>query len=108
MHLGGEEGERVEVYAGDIIVIPAGVGHKNLKSENLRIVGAYPNGRDYDIKKGKEDERPQAEVNIATVPIPERDPIQGKSGGVPQLWRDLRPLLIHKAQKNTLRKEGIL
>jgi len=34
----------VEVEAGDIIIIPAGVGHKNLGSSNLGVVGAYPLG----------------------------------------------------------------
>src|SRR5690349_13005506 len=42
--LGGEKGSKVQVKAGDIIVIPAGVGHKNLGDNNLGVVGAYPNG----------------------------------------------------------------
>ncbi|UJH90752.1 cupin domain-containing protein [Antarcticibacterium sp. 1MA-6-2] len=60
LHLGGEEGEKIEVVAGDIIVIPAGVGHKNLGSENFKIVGAYPDGRDYNMNYGKEGERPSS------------------------------------------------
>lgn len=88
LHLGGEEGEKIEVSAGDILVIPAGVGHKNLESENFKIVGAYPDGRDYDINKGKEGERPVADKNIATVPLPKTDPLLGKNGGVPKVWRD--------------------
>lgn len=89
LHLGGEEGEKIEVTAGDIIVIPAGVGHKNLGSENFQLVGAYPDGRDYDINKGKEGERPQVDKNITEVPLPDADPLLGKEAGVPKVWRDL-------------------
>lgn len=86
LHLGGEKGERLEVMAGDVIIIPAGVGHKNLQSKNFKVVGAYPNGSDYDIKTGKEGERPEADKNITAVPIPRKDPVLGKEGGVPQIW----------------------
>ena len=89
LQLGGEKGQQVEVAAGDIIVIPAGVGHKNLRSENFSLVGAYPNGRDHDMNYGKEGERPEVDKNIAGVPVPDRDPLLGKEGGVPEIWKDL-------------------
>ncbi len=89
LHLGGEAGEKIEVTAGDIIVIPAGVGHKNLGSDNFKIVGAYPNGSDYDMNYGKEGERPGADKNIASLAIPENDPLLGKNGGVPEIWGEL-------------------
>lgn len=88
LHLGGEQGEKLEVSAGDIIVIPAGVGHKNLESENFQIVGAYPNGSDYDINTGKQGERPETDRNIANVLVPEKDPLLGTSGGVPEIWNE--------------------
>src|SRR5688500_7425656 len=31
LHLGGEQGKKIQVEAGDVIIIPAGVGHKNLR-----------------------------------------------------------------------------
>lgn len=86
LHLGGEQGEKIEVQAGDVLVIPAGVGHKNLGGENFKVVGAYPNGSDYDIKKGKPGERPQADKNIASLAIPEQDPLLGKESGLPVIW----------------------
>ena len=86
LHLGGEQGEKVEVNAGDIIVIPAGVGHKNLRSENLGIVGAYPDGRSWDLNKGLPGERPKIDKNIAALPLPTTDPLRGKEDGLIKFW----------------------
>lgn len=88
LHLGGEQGEKIEVAAGDILVIPAGVGHKNLGGEKFKVVGAYPNGSNYDIKTGKPGERPQADKNIASLAIPDMDPLLGKEG-LPLIWSGL-------------------
>lgn len=86
--LGGEQGEKVEVEAGDIIIIPAGVGHKNLGASNdFGVVGAYPDGRDPDLLKGEKGERPKADKNIAALPLPEFDPLQGRASGLIALWK---------------------
>jgi len=86
LHLGGEQGQKVEVRAGDIIVIPAGVGHKNLGSTELGVVGAYPDGRSWDLNRGLPGERPQTDKNIAALPIPATDPFQGRDQGLRTLW----------------------
>lgn len=86
LHLGGEQGQKVQVQAGDIIVIPAGVGHKNLGSEGLGIVGAYPDGRSWDINKGLPGERPKTDQNIAKLPLPNTDPLLGKDNGLVKIW----------------------
>lgn len=87
LHLGGENGEKVNVEAGDVIVIPAGVGHKNLGASNdFGVVGAYPDGRDWDLLKGEPGERPKADKNIAALPIPDMDPILGKVDGLRKIW----------------------
>lgn len=86
LHLGGEHGEKLDVEAGDVIIIPAGVGHKNLGSKNLGIVGAYPNGRSHDLLRGDPDERPEATENIDSVPLPSRDPLMDKEGGILKFW----------------------
>ncbi len=86
VHLGGENGEKVEIQAGDIIIIPAGVGHKNLGSKNLGVVGAYPDGRSWDLNRGLPGERPQADRNIATLPIPTADPLLGAKDGIIDIW----------------------
>ena len=74
------------IKAGDIIVIPAGVGHKNLESDDLGVVGAYPNGMMWDMNYGKPAERPKADENIAAVPIPKQDPLLGSRDGLIKIW----------------------
>lgn len=90
LHLGGEQEQKVDVQAGDVIIIPAGVAHKNLgSSRDFRVVGAYPDGNSYDLKNGKESERPQADKNIAAVPMPSADPLLGQSGGLTEIWNNI-------------------
>lgn len=87
LFLGGEKGQKVHVEAGDIIVIPAGVGHKNLGSSNdFGVVGAYPDGRSWDIMRGEPGDRPKADERIAALPIPSLDPFLGSSDGLTKIW----------------------
>ncbi|WP_276503332.1 cupin [Terrimonas pollutisoli] len=86
VHMGGEKGKKLTIKAGDVIVIPAGVGHKNLESDNLGVVGAYPNGIMWDMNYGKPAERPKADENIAAVPIPLQDPLFGSKDGLIKIW----------------------
>src|SRR4029077_1562682 len=61
LRLGGERGNNVEVRAGDVIVIPAGVAHQNIgASDDFGVVGAYPDGREWDLLRGLPGERPKA------------------------------------------------
>jgi|SRR5688572_875383 len=88
LQLGGEKGKKISVKAGDVIVIPAGVGHKNLRSsDDFGVVGAYPDGRTWDVLKGEPGERPNADKNIAALPIPDSDPLLGTSDGLRRLWQ---------------------
>lgn len=88
LQLGGPEGVCVELDRGDIIVIPAGVAHKNLRSSaDFLCVGAYPGGSDYDINYGKEGERPHADERIKKVPVPALDPAFGAEGPLLEYWK---------------------
>ena len=87
VQLGGPKGLKFEVQRGDVIVIPAGVAHKNLGSSlDFRVVGAYPAGQRYDMNYGKPGERPRADRNIARVVLPELDPVFGDTGPLIKLW----------------------
>jgi uncharacterized protein YjlB len=85
---GGPEGTTVEVEAGDVVVIPAGVGHCNAgASSDFAVVGAYPLGQEsYDLRTGEEDERPEVLENIRKVPLPEADPLFGSGGPLLDRW----------------------
>lgn len=85
--LGGPKGMKISVQSGDVIIIPAGVAHKNLgASSDFACVGAYPPGQVFDMNYGKEGERPQADKNITQVPLPENDPVYGKEGALLKYW----------------------
>ncbi|HZR05932.1 MAG TPA: cupin domain-containing protein [Candidatus Udaeobacter sp.] len=89
LRLGGEHGENVEVQAGDVIIIPAGVAHQNIGgSSDFGVVGAYPGGRDWDLLRGLPGERPKADQNIAALPMPDNDPIYGVKGPLRRIWKD--------------------
>lgn len=88
LQIGGPAGHEVTVAAGDVLILPAGVAHKNLGREHqIGCVGAYPDGRVFDIKTGKPGERPATDRNISLLPIPDRDPIYGLDEGLPALWK---------------------
>jgi uncharacterized protein YjlB len=88
IQLGGEKGEQVTVEKGDVLVIPAGVAHKNLGGENdVGVVGAYPGGKDYDMNYGEQGERPGTDNNIKAVPIPEKDPVFRSENELIKLWK---------------------
>jgi uncharacterized protein YjlB len=88
LRLGGEHGRNLDVQSGDVIVIPAGVAHQKIDaSSDFAVVGAYPDGRDWDLMRGLPGERPKADRKIATLPIPENDPIYGGDGPLRQIWK---------------------
>ena len=88
--LGGENGITVLIQEGDVLVIPAGVAHINVGKENdVSCVGAYPDGRDYDMNFGKPGERPRTDHNIVSLPLPGTDPVFGVNDGLLQIWRSV-------------------
>lgn len=85
--IGGQNGATVEVQPGDLVVIPAGVAHKNsAASADFAVVGAYPDGRHWDLLRGRPGERPKADHDIAALPIPDNDPLYGADGPLRQIW----------------------
>lgn len=87
VQFGGEQGIVLSVNPGDVVIIPAGVAHKNLgASPDFRVVGAYPLGQRPDMNTGRPGERPQADRAIADVPLPQADPVYGSGGPLLQHW----------------------
>jgi uncharacterized protein YjlB len=86
--LGGPNGRRVELVKGDIIIIPAGVAHKCSNcSKDFLCVGAYPQGKDYDINIGKPAEYKKAVAHTSKLGLPRRDPLYGKQGFLASFWK---------------------
>lgn len=89
LHIGGEKGIILTATAGDIIVLPAGTGHKKLDSSpDFQVVGAYPDGISYNTLKGGKGERPQILREIAQVPLPDQDPLLGHEGPLHVHWKN--------------------
>ena len=85
VRFGGEGGEAVGLTAGDVVVIPAGVGHAKLVgSSDLLVVGAYADGRDWDIMRDDPGALAAARQRIAQVPLPSAD--DGANGPLMKLW----------------------
>ena len=80
----------VEVQAGDIIVLPAGVSHSNLESKNdYSYVGLYPKGSphyDNNWCKADSNETAARAANARAVPLPDCDPIYGRNGPLCKIW----------------------
>lgn len=87
VRLGGPGGLQLEIEAGDVLILPAGVAHKNEGTQgDFLVVGAYPQGRSWDLKTGAPGDRPEADRNIEAVPLPARDPIYGAGGPLLEHW----------------------
>lgn len=86
---GGEENPgRVEeeVTKGDVIVVPAGVGHRLLEDvsedgEGFEMVGSYPPGCEWDMCYGRKGEEEKVK-KIGDLDWFKRDPVYGDDGPV--------------------------
>ena len=84
-----EGGLTVTVYAGDVIVNPAGVSHCSLESDgNYKYIGIYPDDSvPWDSNECKSEEQAADKTNIiACVRMPEEDPVFGVNGPMMTLW----------------------
>jgi uncharacterized protein YjlB len=88
---GGDKGVQVTFRAGDVVVIPAGVGHKRLsgKRGGFTIVGGYPPGQSGAITRPGEVMLDDALRRIAALALPGSDPLSGNEGPLLTAWRAL-------------------
>lgn len=88
VRFGGEAGVDVTARPGDVIVLPAGTGHKKLASRGaLGVVGAYPEGQVPDTCVSPPASAGRAAEAVARVPLPAHDPVLGSRGPLLELWK---------------------
>ena len=76
IELGGPQGEAFEVAAGDVLVLPAGTGHRRARDATASGDGRLPRGQeDYDLLREADD---AARERIAALPAPPDDPVGGE------------------------------
>lgn len=86
---GGPNGRSLEITAGDVVVLPAGVGHcRQEASPDLLIVGAYPQGMaaGLDTRRGRPEEMAEVHRSIANLSLHVPDPVNGGQGVLGRLW----------------------
>jgi uncharacterized protein YjlB len=89
VRLGGENGATVELNAGDVVVIPAGVAHKRESaSSDLLVIGSYPRGQRPDICRADTAFHDKSMANVAKVALPGSDPVTGEAGPLLDCWRE--------------------
>ena len=88
VEFGGRAGRTVDIEAGDVVVLPAGTGHRRLAaSDDLLVVGAYPRNGTFDQQRPGQADHTRAVAAVAAVPLPEQDPVQGGEGPLMALWK---------------------
>jgi len=87
VRLGGEAGVDVVLSPGDVVVLPAGVGHKKLSCRGkLGVVGAYPEGQYADLCRPDAARVAARAAAVARVAMPGRDPVSGHGGPLAKHW----------------------
>ena len=85
---GGNDGIVITARPGDVIVLPAGTGHKKLSSRGaLGIVGAYPAGQHPDMCTPLLSNLKRSAAAIRCVAPPQRDPVYGEGGPLFNHWK---------------------
>jgi uncharacterized protein YjlB len=93
--IGGPGGKDIQVEAGDALVLPTGTGHRSIKtSDDFLVVGAYPQGQDWDIcRQAPSDE---ARKRMTALRIPAADPVDGPAGPLTKLWSSEAVAMRHR------------
>ncbi len=85
---GGDDGMVITAQPGDVIVLPAGTGHKKLSSRGtLGIVGAYPAGQHPDMCTPLLSNLKRSAATAQRVKLPQRDPVYGEGGPLFNHWK---------------------
>jgi uncharacterized protein YjlB len=87
VRLGGEHGRDVVLAPGDVVVLPAGVGHCRIACDGrLGVVGAYPEGQSPDLCRPDASRYAARAAQVAAVALPAADPLCGAGGPLLGHW----------------------
>lgn len=88
VRFGGDQGEVLDIVAGDVAILPAGTGHQCISaSDDFSVVGAYPPGPPMDLVRPSKQAHAEALKTIPQVAVPETDPVMGADGPLVRLWK---------------------
>lgn len=94
---GGDSGRMVTLREGDAVLIPAGVGHKQVfASDDFFTVGAYPEGMSPETVRDEPSRLRASKEQIQRVPLPDRDPFTGGEGAMTEIWLPVAQQLMHQ------------
>ena len=89
VRFGGDAGKEIEIAAGDVAILPAGIGHQCLSaSESFCVIGAYPPGAKMQITRPTLENHAKALKTIPAVKRPRTDPVRGADGPLVRLWNE--------------------
>jgi uncharacterized protein YjlB len=87
LQLGGEHGPVHDIHTGDVLLIPAGVGHKQIAAnQEFMLVGAYPAGFSPDLCRDEPALLATRTKAVQKVTLPKSDPVTGHNEGVVRYW----------------------
>lgn len=88
VRFGGDDGQELDIKAGDVAILPAGTGHQCITaSDDFCVIGAYPPGSRMEITRPTPENHAKALKTIPNVARPPADPVTGKHGALMRLWR---------------------
>ena len=88
LKIGGKQGKVLDLSSGDVLIIPAGIGHYSVSNHtDYEFMGGYPDGNNWDLRTGFLQKRQEILANLAQVDLPKTDPIFGETGLLIRLWK---------------------
>jgi uncharacterized protein YjlB len=88
VRFGGDNGEEIEISAGDVAILPAGTGHQCISAtDDFCVIGAYPPGPKMHVTRPTPDNHKEALKTIPAVALPKTDPVTGEDGALVKMWK---------------------